>query len=204
MPIAARRQLARIDIDAHRVLLRRRRRCTCATPLTIEIRWATCDCGVLVERRRAAASASSATRKRIGWSAGLTFWYDGGDGISGGSCRAALRDHRLHVLGGGVDVAVEVELERDVRAAERAGGGHRVEAGDRRELLLERRRDRPTPSSPGWRRAALALTWIVGKSTFGRSLTGSSRYAITPKTGMPSMTSVVVTGRLMKSSATDS
>ncbi len=43
-----------------------------------------------------------------------------------------------------------------------------------------------------------ALTWMVGKSTFGRSLTGSSRYAMTPKMTIASMISVVVTGRLMK------
>ncbi len=46
----------------------------------------------------------------------------------------------------------------------------------------------------------LALTLIVGKSTFGRSLTGSRRYAIKPNTRIPDMTSVVMTGRLMKRS----
>ena len=45
----------------------------------------------------------------------------------------------------------------------------------------------------------LAFTWMVGKSTVGRSLTGSCWYAITPNTMMPSMMSVVVIGRLMKS-----
>ena len=61
---------------------------TCATPLTIEIRCATWDCAISssiasdnVDDRR--------TMKKIDWSAGLTFWYDGGDGISGGSCREA-------------------------------------------------------------------------------------------------------------------
>ena len=43
-----------------------------------------------------------------------------------------------------------------------------------------------------------ALTWMVGKSTTGRSLTGSVRYAIAPNTMTPSMMSVVATGRLMK------
>src|SRR5215470_12877327 len=43
-----------------------------------------------------------------------------------------------------------------------------------------------------------AETWMVGKSMTGRSLTGSRRYAIVPNTRMPSMMSVVVTGRLMK------
>src|SRR5688572_33322333 len=56
---------------------------TCATPLTIEMRCATLDC----------ASSSSAesgsvldrmTMKKIAWSAGLTFWYDGGTGICAG------------------------------------------------------------------------------------------------------------------------
>ncbi len=42
-----------------------------------------------------------------------------------------------------------------------------------------------------------ALTVIVGKSTFGKSLTGNCRYATIPKTRMPIMTSVVITGRLM-------
>src|SRR5262249_27171561 len=44
-----------------------------------------------------------------------------------------------------------------------------------------------------------AVTWMVGKSMFGRSLTGSSRYAIVPNTTMPIMIRVVVTGRSMKS-----
>ena len=30
------------------------------------------------------------TRNITGWSPGLTFWYEGGAGICGGSCRAAL------------------------------------------------------------------------------------------------------------------
>ncbi|MEA2166589.1 MAG: hypothetical protein QOK37_4716 [Thermoanaerobaculia bacterium] len=46
-----------------------------------------------------------------------------------------------------------------------------------------------------------ALTWIVGKSTFGRSLTGNVRYAMMPKTRNVSMTRVVMTGRRMKVSA---
>ena len=43
-----------------------------------------------------------------------------------------------------------------------------------------------------------ALTWMVGKSMVGKSDTGSVRYAIVPNTMMPSMSSVVVTGRRMK------
>jgi hypothetical protein len=43
-----------------------------------------------------------------------------------------------------------------------------------------------------------AETWIVGKSTLGRSEIGSRRYAMTPKSRIPSMISVVATGRRMK------
>src|SRR5262249_36799712 len=46
---------------------------------------------------------------------------------------------------------------------------------------------------------SVALTVTVGKSTFGRSLTGSCRYATIPNTRMPIMTNVVMTGRLMNS-----
>ena len=46
-----------------------------------------------------------------------------------------------------------------------------------------------------------AETWIVGKSTLGRSEIGRSRYPMTPKRRIPTMTSVVMTGRRMNSSA---
>ena len=49
-------------------------------------------------------------------------------------------------------------------------------------------------SAPG----RLALTLIVGKSTFGRSLTGRARYAMTPNTAIPSMIRLVEIGRRMK------
>src|SRR5687767_6435663 len=62
--------------------------CTCATPLTIEMRCPivsayslTVDSGSVPDRN---------DRKITGKSPGLTFWYDGGDGICGGSWRAAL------------------------------------------------------------------------------------------------------------------
>ena len=51
-------------------------------------------------------------------------------------------NRRLHVNGGAVDVAIEVELQRNVRAAGGARRGHLVEAGDGRELTLERARHR--------------------------------------------------------------
>src|SRR5713226_7476287 len=39
---------------------------------------------------------------------------------------------------------------------------------------------------------------MVGKSTLGRSLTGSERYPATPNSTIPIITSAVMTGRLMK------
>ncbi len=45
-----------------------------------------------------------------------------------------------------------------------------------------------------------ADTEIVGKSTLGRSETGSSRYAMAPKIRMAAITTVVMTERRMKSS----
>ena len=53
--------------------------------------------------------------------------------------------------------------------------------------------DAIVPGSPPGRPA---LTFSVGKSTFGRSLTGSARYAMTPNTAMPSMIRLVAIGRL--------
>ncbi len=43
-----------------------------------------------------------------------------------------------------------------------------------------------------------AETWIVGKSTLGRSLTGKRRKAMIPKMRMAGMMRVVMTGRPMK------
>jgi hypothetical protein len=46
----------------------------------------------------------------------------------------------------------------------------------------------------------LAVTKRVGKSTFGRSLTGSNLYPITPKRRIPNIISVVATGLRMNTS----
>src|ERR1700687_1489416 len=45
-----------------------------------------------------------------------------------------------------------------------------------------------------------ALTRMVGKSTLGRSLTGSNWYAKNPNTKKAAMTNVVIMGRWIKSS----
>jgi len=46
-----------------------------------------------------------------------------------------------------------------------------------------------------------AVTWSVGKSTVGRSLTGRSRYPMAPKIRIDSTRRVVATGRRMNGSA---
>jgi hypothetical protein len=55
---------------------------------------------------------------------------------------------------------------------------------------------------PGSPPGSPAPTFSVGKSTFGRSLTGGARYAMRPKPPMPSMMRLVAIGRLMKSAET--
>ena len=62
---------------------------TCATPLTVEIRCAIVDSAYssTVQMGRSGDRSASST---TGWSPGLTFWYDGGVGICGGSCRWVL------------------------------------------------------------------------------------------------------------------
>ncbi len=69
-------------------------------------------------------------------------------------------DHGLHVLRGGVDVAAQIELQRDVGRALLARRVDVAQAGDARELLLERQRHgrrhrlgaraRQRRRSPGW------------------------------------------------------
>ena len=47
--------------------------CTCATPFTMEIRWARSVSRVLIHAWTGEGWRELSTRKRIGWSAGLTF-----------------------------------------------------------------------------------------------------------------------------------
>jgi hypothetical protein len=48
-------------------------------------------------------------------------------------------DGRLYFLFGNIDVEVQVELQGDDRAAERADGGHLIQPGNFAELPFERR-----------------------------------------------------------------
>src|SRR5262249_14266224 len=59
-----------------------------------------------------------------------------------GQLPARRIDRALDVVGCAVDVAVEVELDRDRGRAQRTGRGHLRDAGDLRKLALQRLRDR--------------------------------------------------------------
>ena len=108
---AARGQRVRIDLHAHRVLLLAEhlhlRDAVDRRDALREI-----GLGVLVDRRERQRRRGEREEEHRE-SAGFTLRKDGGVGIVAGSWRAADAIAELHVLRGGVDVAVEVELERD-------------------------------------------------------------------------------------------
>ena len=52
--------------------------------------------------------------------------------------RGSLRDGRLHVLGGRVEIALQVKLQRDLRGAKNVRRHHRVQALNGRKLPLQR------------------------------------------------------------------
>ena len=90
-------------------------------------------------------------------------------------------DRRLHVLRRGVDVAIERELQRDRRRARRRWSRSSSRRRRWSRTVFPAASRPPWPSSPGSRRAATPSPRWSGKSTLGSSETGSSRYAITPK-----------------------
>ena len=98
--------------------------------------------GVLVEsvdRHRVGADRVDQDRRGWpGWSCGKV----GGWAGSSAAARSAALIAVCTSLRGAVDVARQVELQRDRGRAEAAGRGHLGEAGDGGELLLQRRGDR--------------------------------------------------------------
>ena len=75
----------------------------------------------------------------IAWSAGLTFCSDGGVGMSGGSWRAARAIIDCTSCAAASMSRSSVNWRVMLVLPERVGRADRVHAGDRRELLLERR-----------------------------------------------------------------
>ncbi len=136
---------------------------------------------------------------RIGWSAGLTFWYEGGAGMFCGSCRwtaliaactswAAASRLRLRLNWSVICVAplplVEVIVSMPAIVANCFSSGVATA-----EAIVS-----------GFAPGREAVTRMIGKSTFGRSLTGSSRKPMMPKSRIAAISSVVVTGRRMENS----
>ena len=72
-------------------------------------------------------------------------------------------DRRQHVLRGGVDIALELELQRDHHRAHTARRAHLGEARDGGELLLERGRD-------GRRHRLRAGAGIIDRHRYGRKI----------------------------------
>jgi hypothetical protein len=92
--------------------------------------------------------------------------------------------------------AFENELQRGEQAANRALERSPVAEGKPRGFELLHFQNSVSGLAPG----SPAVTWIVGKSTFGRSLTGSDRYATSPNSAIAAINKLVAIGRLMKPS----
>ena len=129
----------------------------------------------------------------------MTFRYEGGAGKSGGSCLAALviiactswaaaSIFRLRLNWSVITVAPKVLV--DVMESSPAMVENCLSKGVATDDAIV------SGLAPG----RFTVTRMVGKSTLGRSLTGSRRYPTRPKKKMASMTRVVVTGRRMKNS----
>src|SRR6266852_3551451 len=128
-----------------------------------------------------------------GWSAGFTFWYTGGVGIWGGRS--------------GADLAMADCTSWAAASIERSSENWMViwvrpwaldEVIESMPAMVVNCFSSGVATAEaivsGLAPGSAACTWIVGKSTLGRSLTGSRRYAITPKMRIPAITSVVSTG----------
>ena len=138
-------------------------------------------------------------RKKIGASAGLILRNDGGDAMFVGSSRA---------------VAAIAELTSCAAASISRSSANWMVIAVMPWLLSEVIESMPAMvencfSSTVATAAAIvsgfapdnsAVTWIVGKSTLGSDETGSFLKPAMPNTTMPSMTSMVITGRRMNSS----
>ncbi len=171
--------------------------CTCATPLTMEMRWAI-RVSPYSSRVDSGSVGEVRATYRMGWSAGFTLRNEGGLGMSGGSwpwatemadctsCAAASRSRarsncrvmvvtpwKLLEVMDEMPAMVENCFSRGVATAEAMVSG----------------------LAPG----RLAVTLRVGKSTLGRSDTGRFRYPARPKMRIARVTSVVMIGRRMNS-----
>src|SRR3954465_127920 len=172
--------------------------CTCATPLTIEMR-----CAMRVSAYSSSVHGGTVveviTRYRIGWSAGFTLVKVGGVGMPCGrrreawviaACTSTAAPSSGRLRSNSRVIWVEPSELTDVI--------------DDRPAIIENwfssgvATDDPIVSglAPG----SCAVTSRVGKSTFGRSDTGSERYATRPKSAIAAISRLVAIGRRMKPS----
>ena len=89
--------------------------------------------------------------------------------------RAGGIDRRLHVLRGGIDVAVELELQRDLADPERARRGHQSASDGICPKLRSSGAVTSDAMVSGLAPGSWVVTWMVGKSTCGSEETGSHR-----------------------------
>src|SRR5512142_184942 len=136
----------------------------------------------------------------MGWSAGFTFRNVGGVGMLGGSwrpaaemadCTSCAAASRLRERSNWMVTWVAPRKELELMLETPAMVANCPSSGVATDEAMV------SGLAPG----RLALTWMVGKSTLGRSLTGRARYAVMPNSRIASMTSVVITGRRINSSA---
>jgi hypothetical protein len=129
---------------------------------------------------------------------GIDLLVDGRRGHPGRQQGRRLGDGGLHVLGGRVDAASQGERDGDLGTPSAL-----VDVIESMPAIVVNCRSSGVATAEaivsGLAPGNDAVTWMVGKSTLGRSLTGSFWYAITPKMTMAAMSSVVRTGRRMKS-----
>src|SRR6267142_4350341 len=169
---------------------------TWATPLTMEMRcarivWAnssTIDSGNVSEVR---------AKSMMELFAGLTFRYDGGLVMVGGRSRAVRAIIACTSCAAASTFLLKVNC-RVICVRPRV----LVELIESRPAIVEKFFSSGVATEEAMVSALapdkLALTVMVGKSTVGRSLTGSDLYPSAPKITIPSITSVVATGRRMK------
>src|SRR2546425_4178810 len=170
--------------------------CTCATPLTVDRRCAR-NVSAYSSNTDSGSVPDVRARYRIGESAGFDLLYDGGC-MPGGSWRrvleiaactswaaASMSRDRVNCK----VMFVPPSVLDDVIASMPAIVENCFSSGVATAAAIVWGL---APGSP-------AETVSVGESTFGRSLTGSSRYAIIPNMRMPNITSVVATGRRINS-----
>ena len=110
---------------------------------------------------------------------------------------AARVDRRLHLARGAVDVAAEVELQGHARRPGRARRGDLVDAGDRAEVALERRRD-ARRHRLGARAGDARADGDDGEVDLRSGETGSTKKAPMPASAIPTVSRTVPIGRLTK------